>query len=228
MGQVPGIKLWVLCPFLIQIALLVMGLSWGFVEIKAITLKILAFFISQPDSIWAISVYYLLVVLFGLVFSVLYFFFMYMISSVISSPFFSIITEKSLRHLKVLGGQNSFRESIQLAIKMIAVSVLRGFFILMVGLILFVASFIPILNLAAAYIAFLLIAMDSSDYAFESMGFSLKRRLQFVRENFVEYCGMATFVGLTVFIPGLIVLIMPFAVLGSTEIVASRASQPTE
>lgn len=218
----PGIKLWILLPYIIQILMLGMGLFFGVAEIKALTLKMISFFFADPTSGVGITVYYLIFIVFALVFSVIYFYFIYLISLVVASPFYSIITEKTLVHLNVIKPRSSWRESVKVALKMIRVSAIKSIFFILIGVLLFISSFIPIVNLLAAYCAFLIIAFDTSDFAFEALEMNLSERILFFKNNLLEYMGMATFVGLTALLPGLILFVMPLAVLGSVGYIASQ------
>lgn len=89
---------------------------------------------------------------------------------------------------------------------------------LIVALVLFVSAFLPGVNMIAAFFAFVVLAMDSSDYAFEARTMNFAQRLTYVRSNWPEYFGMASFLALTALIPGLILLVMPFAVIGSAAL----------
>ena len=76
--------------------------------------------------------------------------------------------------------------------------------------------------MATSYIAFMLIAFDASDYAMETMEYSLSNRMKFFREQLAEYAGMGAAVGLVMLIPGSIILCMPLAVVGASQIVCER------
>ena len=83
------------------------------------------------------------------------------------------------------------------------------------------------MNFVTSFVSFILIAFDASDYVMETLEFSVKERFVFLRNNFAEYCGMGTSIGIFMLIPGLIVLMMPFMVIGASQVVASRKLNDT-
>jgi len=222
-----SLKLWLLLPLIIDLALLGVGVYFGAGFVTQITQQALLFILGNPDSTFYAVLYYPFLILFTFVFLILFFYVVYILASVIASPFYSIISEIILVKQGALPPQKfSLLHTLTTSLKMLWISILRGVFLLFIGAFLFVASFIPGLNLLVGFIIFLLMAFDSADYALEAKQLNLSQRLGFFRRHFVEFSGMATFVGLTAFVPGLILLVMPFAVVGASLVVA-KLSLPT-
>ncbi len=222
-SQVPRLWYLVIVPLLIVFVLLWTGVILGTEQIIMMAQKAILLILGPDSSVYSGFLYYPLLVIFWLVFVVMYFYVVYVLASVISSPFYSIIAERTLVYRGVLrDGPFSFRHVLQSAFKMFWVSLLRGLFLLALGAVLLVASFIPGLNLIVGFVAFVILAFDSCDYALEAMNQTLTERIQFLRTHIVEFCGMGAFVALTAFVPGLILLVMPFAVIGASDLVARR------
>jgi uncharacterized protein involved in cysteine biosynthesis len=213
---VPGIKKWIFFPLIIAFVLFIGGLYLGGGQIDLVVQQAILGVLDAPGGRLYQILYYPLVVLFWLVFVVLYVYVLYIGASLISSPFYSIIAEKTLIHLGLVQpAPFSMVRILRLALKMFFVSLLRSLALMFVGLFLLVSSFIPGVNLLSAYFAFVILALDSADYSFETRGFGFRDRLQFFKTHFPEVLGMGGFIGLTVLVPGLILLVMPFAVLGA-------------
>jgi CysZ protein len=216
-----ALKLLIVIPFVIDLILLGTGIYFGTDQVQIWTQKAILFLLGAGESTWHTVLYYPLLILFWLVFVVLYFYVVAILASVLASPFYSVIAEKTLALL----GKNAdekvpFLTTLKRSAVMFWVSIVRGLLLLTLGLFLFVASFLPGLNLFVAFFAFVILAFDSTDYAFEAKNFTLTDRLRFFRQHFVVYCGMGAFVALTAFLPGLILLVMPFAVVGATLVVS--------
>lgn len=219
-GRVPGLKFWLILPFLLDAVIIGFGVSAGTEHIRAFVNKALLFVFTKPDSMAFNFFYFPLLFLFWLVFVVLYFYMVYLLTSVMASPIFSVLAERTTRYLSQATHHPLPQLSpIQLAVRMAWVSLLRSAILLMVGVLLFTTSFVPGLNFITAFLAFVLLAFDSADYAFEVHRFHLKDRFRFLKNNIFEFFGMGAVIGLTALVPGLILLVMPFAVIGSTAVV---------
>lgn len=207
-----GLKKWALMPFLLIIALFFVGIVSAFFWAPPLTSWMTERFFDVDSELGAFVIM-VLTMLFVLVLAVLYGYLMYLLVSLISAPFHSILSEKVLVRL---GAKNT----VGFKISFLLDSIVRVLVLGIVGVLLVLGSFIiPGLNLISAFFLFFMIAYDSADYSLEVLGYSLKQRFRFVKTHLAEFCGMATFVGLTLFVPGLILLLMPAAVTGSTILV---------
>ncbi len=217
-ATIPKIKRWVVVPFLLDIILLIAGFYFGADLIGATVTKATQFFFSGDEGLLYALLYYPLLIMFWVVFVVIYFYFVYAIASVISSPFYAIVAEKTLVYFGYANVESrSIGQTIKVAFNMFWVSLVRSFIMIIIALFLFVVSFIPGLNLLAGFCIFIIIAMDTIDYSLEVKAVGIGGRFSLLRDNFPEICGMAAFLGLTVLIPGLILLVTPFAVIGAAE-----------
>ena len=98
---------------------------------------------------------------------------------------------------------------------MLVVSVFRVVIVAFAGMLVFVLSFIPVVNVAAALGFMLIFAVDISDYGFEAMEWSLRKRFAYVKANLGVYLGMACGLAFTTLVPGLNLILLPAAVVGS-------------
>lgn len=217
--QTKGIKRWVVLPWLLNFILFAFGIYYGFAQIQIWVSQAAIFIFGTPDSIYYSLLFYPALIIFWIVFAVLFTYGIYLLAGVMASPFYSVLTEKLIERWRDdSGASQGWGMVLKRAAIMLWVSILRAILLLAVGVLLFFLAFIPGLNLISTFGAFLLLALDSADFSFEALGFGLRQRLDFFRENFVEFCGMASFIGLIAIVPGLMVLIMPLAVLGATKL----------
>lgn len=143
----------------------------------------------------------------------------YVFQALAAVPFNSWLAARTLRQL----GKNADearlrREWVKHTLRMIAASLTKSVLLLCAGLVFFVLSFFPILNLLALAGTLLMLAGDCMDYSFEAMGFSLRRRAGYLLSHRLQWMGMATGLGLTLLVPGLTFLVIPGAVVGAAQI----------
>ena len=214
--EVPGLKKWVILPLFIDVIFMFVGVLWCSHFIQSTVTKATLMIFGETGGGWGALTYYLLLALLWFVFIVLFFYFVWLAASIIAAPFYAIMAERTLRHLGALEAKTpSLTLTLKTSLKMIWISFVRGIILLIVGAFLFVSSFIPGLNLLAGFALFIILALDSMDYAFEARAMGLSERWRFFLRNLPEFLGMGAFVGLTSFVPGLILLVMPVAVVGS-------------
>ncbi len=219
----------ILVPFVIDIFLLSYFLVLGVTNLPLWVASALGLIFTTPSG-WLYSLlYYPLFLILGLGFSVITVFGVYLLASVIASPFYSVIVEKILMKNSVIAEQPfSFSRWVSVSVRMMGVSLLRAFIFALVGIPLFICSFIPGLNIASSFSAFLIMGFDSMDYSYELHELSLKQRIQHFKSHLVIYSGMATVIGLTMLLPGLTLLLMPFLVAGSAEIYSKTRCKANE
>lgn len=226
LSAMPELKKWAVMPLVIDVLVLGLAIYFGLGAVKDLVYQLSVFALGSATSGYFDFLYYPLLVLFWLIAFIMCFYFVYVLASVVASPFNSVLAEKILISKGVIKSEPSHLMSmIKVSVQMLVVSLKRAAFLLVVGLVLFVLSFIPGLNLLAAFSVFVLLAFDSMDYAFEASKMSLNARIEFFKKNFVEFCGMGAFVGLTAFIPGLTLLLMPLAVVGAAELFSELTSK---
>ena len=216
-------KLLVIIPLIIDIAIFIAAISFTLPLVPELIAVALGYLFSSSEGFLYNLVYYPLWLLFGIVFLVAVSAATYFVASVLASPFNALLAERVAEKAGVIP-ERPFQMGffIKNSIKMLLVSLMRTTALVCIGLFLFILSFLPGVNLATSFIAFMLIAFDASDYAMETLEYPLSKRFKFFRESFAEYAGMGAAVGLVMLIPGFIILCMPLAVVGSSQIVTER------
>lgn len=142
----------------------------------------------------------------------------YVTVRLIAAPFYSYLAEKSLVKLgSVHDRPFRLREWLWISARMLVVSIAKSLLFCVAAVVLFVFSLVPILNVVAAVGFMHMIAFDISDYSFEAMQWSLRRRFRHVRLHAATYSGLAFGLGLLMMIPGLGLVLVPAAVVGASE-----------
>lgn len=208
----PKVRKWALLPLILAGFVFIAGIYGFFAYAPGLSEKLVDYFFNLESEISAMIATVVAVLIF-IVFIVLQFYLTYLFTSLISAPFHTVLADETL---KKQGLSNTAGFTLSALMGAVMKAVVLG----LLGLTLLIGSFlIPGVNVVSTFFLFFMIAYDSADYSLESLGYSVKERLGFVRQNFAEFCGMASFVGLTLFIPGLILLLMPAAVSGSAILV---------
>lgn len=217
----PRLWIWAFIPFVIDVILLTLTLSWGWSQVSLWTATAVGYLISSSSG-WIYSLLYYPLFLGLLVgFSVLAIYLTVLLANVIASPFNSILAEKILIQMGVKQDRPfHLQQWLATSARMLAVSLMRAVIFVFLGLFLFIMSFIPVLNILSSFIAFLILAFDSADYAFESLEMSLRERYAFFKRHRLQFCGMAGALALTLLIPGLTLVLLPSAVAGAASVVA--------
>ncbi len=215
---VPGIKVWIIIPFIIDLLLVSFLFSWGLPKTSIWSEKALTMMFDNASWFYRI-LYYPLKLITSLGFIVFVLLGLYLIATIIAGPFYSIVVEKVHMHLGYKKTRPlKTKEWIKLNIRMLVISLLRAALFGLFAVVLFALSFVPVVSLVAAFCAFLIMAFDVVDYSFEIAEMGLSERMDYFRNNIAAFSGMAAFIGMTMFVPGLILLIMPINVLGATQV----------
>lgn len=213
----PKLMAFAAIPFLIDLLLLFIGFSWGWGEIPGWAESIVTKVVSPESWLYTI-LYYPLWLVFAATFVLMMVYSVFLVATVVAAPFNSLLAEETLRHLGRIDDQSfSMGRWIRVSTKMMMVALIKAMIFAVIGLVLFVMSFIPGVNLVAAFIACMIIAFDNIDYSLELFEWNLNQRFQFYRTNIIEFSGAAAFIALTVLLPGLTLLLLPAAVVGSAE-----------
>jgi uncharacterized protein involved in cysteine biosynthesis len=137
-------------------------------------------------------------------------------------PFNAIMAERTLLHLGVLK-----KEDLKIATLMkvfmhsLATGIVQVLFLLLLGILLFVLSFVPGFQPLVAFVGILIISFDCADYALECAGLSPKQKLLVFRDHLPEFFGFALVAGLTIMIPILNLLLLPALIIGAAKLVSS-------
>jgi CysZ protein len=154
----------------------------------------------------------------GIISVVVTFYFGFLLSTIIASPFNSILAEKTLAYKNShLEKPINFSRWLKITLRQLSISLVRALIFAFIGLIIFVFSFVPLLNFLAAFAAFLIVAFDCIDYGMEVKLMGLKSRLAYFRQHFSVFSGMAMMLGLTLMVPGLTLILLPCAVVGAAD-----------
>lgn len=213
------LRKWAVIPWIIDIILLAIGITFGGKHVTKWVKSAVSLVVPQGHVLhdW---LYYPLIIVFWVVFVGVLVYLLYLIAGLVASPFNSILADRTLARLGAKKEEDlSIRRVASLAIRMFMISVARSVILLILGFIVFIIAFIPGLNFIGLFFAFLVICFDGADYSFEVLEYGLRERFAFLRRHFIEFSGMAAFVGLTLMIPGLILLLMPAAVVGCASVI---------
>ncbi len=221
LNQKKSLWAFVLIPWLIDVAVLIVGWVYGLGGVQTLTLWAIG---KLSVSGWVFDfLYYPLVVILGFMFLILWLFAVLAVATVIAAPFNGLLAERGLKAqgVKTVSIDGIFAWA-KLSLRMLWTSVLKGLVFATAGLALFILSFFPGINLVAAYASMCIFAADVFDYSFEARGYSLRERFKNFRILSKEISGLGGSLLVTSLIPGLTVLLLPVAVLGATTVLAQR------
>lgn len=214
--SIPGLLAWAIIPFIIDLLILIFGFHWGKGQIPGWRDKVMGLVFSDPSG-WIYTLLSpVLSLLFWMAFIGVLLYGTFLLATIVASPFNAIIAEKTLSHYGFL--QNSpfnWAQWVTVSLRMFLISLIRVIVFAIIGVVLFILSFIPLLNLLASFVTFLIIAFDCMDYSFEVKQMSLSQRFKYFKNHLPEFCGMATMLGFSLLVPGLTLLLLPSSVAGS-------------
>lgn len=211
----PKIIRWILVPVIIN--LLIFGfvsnysLGWS-MDLSTGLLDLLYF-----DWLkWVF--YYPIVIMAGGIALVLSVLLSYALATIVNIPF---LAHLSLVSIALSGGKGietlTWKEWFALNSNMIRASVKKSLVFLGLSVLIFLLSFIPGLNVLSVAFGLFVLAFDAMDYSFENRGMLLSDRWAFLKRHIPFFSGVTLSMGLTLFIPGLTLMIMPFLVVGAAN-----------
>lgn len=168
-------------------------------------------------------VYYPLIVGGGALFFFSAIYVTFLLHTLLAMPFYSLLAEQTLL-LIGMPTSNTWRN----AFRMVRVSLVKGILLLLAGFLLFIFSFIPVLNILAIICALLIMAFDCMDYSFDCLGYGVSERLFYLLRERRQWLGMAVGLALTLLVPGLTLIITPGAVVGSALILKDHQSRESQ
>lgn len=220
--NIPGVFVWSIIPFLIVALLLYFGLSSGMNAVESYSTEAVKKIIDPSSGIWFKLVFYPLYFIFSVCFMALFSYLLFLVTSLIASPFNAVVAEKVLIHKGIIEDRKlTLAVWSKISLKMFWVSLIRTFIFIFIGLFIFISSFLPGVNLIAAFAGFLIIAFDCMDYSMEARMWTLKQRFSYFKKNIVEFSGMASVLGLTLMVPGLTLIMLPSSVVGAALVMES-------
>lgn len=213
----PRLLLLALFPSIITILLTMVFIALVFVQLPDWVQALSTWLIGSETSWWADVLYYSVVLFGGLLIMVGFLYVGYLLHRVIAAPFYSVLAEKVLRSKGV-----PVHSNLANVLRMLWVSLGQTFVFVVLGIMLFLVSLFPALNILAFAVTLLLVAFDLCSFAFESMGYGLRQRLDFLNQNKQVWAGMGLGIAITLLVPGLTLLVLPGAVTGAALIIAQR------
>jgi len=191
-----------------------------FVSVLWISIHYLSFWTSHfltfmlpSHELWSGMFYYPMWITFFLLTFIALVYTAYLVHIVLCGPFYSLLAERALHDLGKRD-KNKFSFSIHILIA----SVVKAALFMMIGAMIVLFSFVPLINVIGFALALLILAFDTMDYSFEAMGMNLKERIYYFAHHLPQWFGMAVSLALTLLIPGLTLLILPGAVVGAAMI----------
>ncbi len=220
-----GLKRFLILPLVIDALLLVVLFSVGLSNVSVWVGSALSFL---NEGAWYFFIYYPLLALAWVSFLVFIIYLTFILSTIIAAPFNVILSEKVLLIEGVITEDSAtLRSWWALTVKMLRASLIKAFVFTVLALVLFVLAFIPVINVVASFVVFLIMSFDCFDYAFESARMTFSQRVQFFIKHLSVACGMATSLMITLLLPGLTILVLPLGVAGASFIFAELKKDPS-
>lgn len=221
--QIPGLLKFAVIPFLLYLILVVSLGSYSLSLVEGwsadFILWIKSYFDYTGDNFVFKLIYKVAYVFMYIPMMVIGIYLLFILSTVIASPFNSLMAEKTLMHYGLIEDRPfSFSHWASVTAKMVMISLGRALILLIVGIGLFVFSLVPVLNIFVSFLVFIIIAFDCMDYSYELKELSLKQRFRTLTILLPEYLGMGSFLWLVTFIPGFSLIVLPFAVIGCSQL----------
>lgn len=148
------------------------------------------------------------------------FYVLFVLARLVATPFYSLLAETVLVERGLMKPE-SFRLGFWLksSSHLMTVSLAKLVIFLVVGAVLFVASFLPGLGLLAAFGFLLLASFDIVDLSMEALRYGIRERLRFFWRELPAFMGLAVAMGLVFLVPGLNFLLFPAAIAGASEMI---------
>ncbi len=145
------------------------------------------------------------------------YFFVFVIVSVLAVPVCAVLAERTLAHQQFfLPEKKGVKENIKIFIKMLRVSLLKLILILMLSVLVFFASFIPLISPIAIFISVMLITFDCMDYVMELDELGFRQRMALFKNHWIEIGSFSIGMAVILVIPFIHFLMLPVAVVGTT------------
>ncbi len=219
-----SIRKWAIVPFMIDILLVISGIGFGLASISGWVTSALAFVGLTGGGFFASLLFYLFSAVLWVGYLIVVIYGTFLVATVVAAPFNSLLAERTLMHLGVIE-EKPFRLGawISTSLKLLMIGLIKSMIFAFVGIFIFIASFIPILNIASSYVALLIMSFDSMDYSFEVREFGLRKRFHYFQSRFPEFTGMAGSLALTIVVPGLTLLVLPCSVVGAAIVMKNQS-----
>ena len=211
----PSLRKWVVVPLSIDVLLVIAGFLGGTAMLPGFVASGVGWVLPVTTGVIFSIFYYPILIFFWLVFLVVWIYLIYLIASVIAAPFNSILAERALMEIGVIEDRPfNMAKWTATSVKMMITALIKGVVFLILGIVIFALSFVPVLNILSSYFALMIMSFDSLDYSYEILELNLRQRLKVFRQLFPEATGMSGAFAVTLLLPGLTLLAMPAAVVG--------------
>ena len=156
-----------------------------------------------------------------LAFAFLSVYFLFLITKLLASPLYGLLANQVFkeRGLK-MADDLSVARWMYLNFRSTAVNIIEVLVFSVLGAILFVVSFIPVVNVLAAFGFFLIMAYDSADYSFDLLNLKLSERIKYFVSHLAQFCGFALAISLVMLIPVVNLIVFASSVAGAADLVA--------
>jgi CysZ protein len=226
-----GLKLWVshrsllklsVIPFFLDLVCLIFGIYFTVTHFS----QIAAQFVHRSGSTFGWLFYYLKLAVTALSLFFIVLFLVFLFANLVMLPFNDILAEKTLQLKSALPEiQKGPKARGAKTLKNMGAMLRKLPILIVAGVIMTFAAFIPGLGIFAAAIGVFLMAVDRMDYASDHHQLSFKERIRFVRAHFWEVAGFAAALGFTTAIPFFNILLMPGSVVAGSLLFADLKSK---
>jgi len=217
----PGLRRYVVLPLLVNI--LVFGLL-GFFGIQAFD-WLLAQLLPTGDAWWVALVRGVLWVFFAAAALIILLFTFSVAANLIASPFNGLLSARVEQHLRGRAPESG-RGLLAEASAAIAGEIRKLFYFVMLLLVGFIVTVVPIVNLASpvvwALIAIWMLALEYMAYPMENRGLGFSRVRALARRERGAALGFGSAVMVAMLIPLVNLIVMPAAVAGATAMWVER------
>lgn len=200
-------------PALMSLTLYTVGLVVGVMYVD----DILSWVINKNISDYNIYLKSLVYVLSFIFLAFILYFATFVVVSMLAIPVCTTLSQKVLVQSQYLQiGSKTVGENLFTFARMLRVSLLKLGFILVISMLLFIASFIPVISPVALYFSVMILTFDCMDYAMEHDEQGLRQRFKFFFSHWIEFTGFALCMAIVAVIPFVHFILLPAAVLGTT------------
>lgn len=223
----PALRRLSFAPFLITALIFIVGLALGLPFLTSLV---------APFSQWLVTslhlqneiVKFLLPLLIWPALALALIHSLLILTRLIASPFYSLLAERVLGDSLEADDQRErvWSRFVKQA-RALKRSMLRALFLLVLGLILGVLSFIPGFGLLTSFAFLVLLAYDVIDYSLDALALDTKQRIEFFRHQFAVFLGLGAMLGVVFLIPGLNFFVLPAAVAGASNLVRRSVGEGT-
>lgn len=221
-----GIKLWLserslrrisLIPFFIDGIGLIAGVYLTFQLIPLVIEKILV----RPEVGFQLLLYQLLVLVVSISLFFVVLFILFIFANLLALPFNDLLAERTLRlRLSFPAGPRNIKEWLLRNARNLKTTAIKTGILLVAGVVLALASLIPVAGVFAAFVGIFLLATDRLDYTFDHYHLSFRERLLFIRTHHLEMLGFTLALAGCMAVPVINILVYPGSVVGGALMVA--------